>query len=156
MGFELPGAIGAKVGCPDKTVWCIAGDGGFQMTIQELATVAQEKLDIKIAILNNGYLGMVRQWQEMFYHRNYVGSELFGPDYVKIADAYGIPGMRVTDKLEVPLAIEKAMAYDGAFLIDFAIKPEENVFPIVPPGAALVQALEMPKKPQIVTPSAHR
>jgi acetolactate synthase-1/2/3 large subunit len=121
-----------------------------------LATVAQEKLDIKIAILNNGYLGMVRQWQEMFYNRNYVGSELFGPDYVKIADAYGIPGMKVTDKIDVPVAIEKAMAYDGAFLIDFAIEPEENVFPIVPPGAALVQALEMPKKPQIVTPSAHR
>jgi acetolactate synthase-1/2/3 large subunit len=156
MGFELPGAIGAKVGCPDKTVWCIAGDGGFQMTIQELATVAQEKLDIKIAILNNGYLGMVRQWQEMFYQRNYVGSELFGPDYVKIAEAYGIPGIRVTDKLDVPVAIEKAMAYDGAFLIDFAIEPEENVFPIVPPGASLVQALEMPKKPQIVTTSAHR
>jgi acetolactate synthase-1/2/3 large subunit len=156
MGFELPGAIGAKVGCPDKTVWCIAGDGGFQMTIQELATVAQEKLDIKIAILNNGYLGMVRQWQEMFYQRNYVGSELFGPDYVKIAEAYGIPGIRVTDKLDVPVAIEKAMAYDGAFLIDFAIEPEENVFPIVPPGASLVQALEMPKKPQIVTTSARR
>jgi acetolactate synthase-1/2/3 large subunit len=156
MGFELPGAIGAKIGKPDKTVWCIAGDGGFQMTIQELATVAQERLDIKIAILNNGYLGMVRQWQEMFYQRNYVGSALSGPDYVKIAEAYGIHGMRVTDKLEVPVAIDKAMAHDGAFLLDFLIKPEENVFPIVPPGAALVEALEMPKKPQKVTPSARR
>lgn len=156
MGFELPGAIGAKVGKPDKTVWCIAGDGGFQMTIQELATVAQERLDIKIAILNNGYLGMVRQWQEMFYQRNYVGSELTGPDYVKIAEAYGIPGMRVTDKLEVPVAIDKAMAHDGAFLLDFVIRPEENVFPIVPPGAALVEALEIPKKPQKVTSSARR
>jgi acetolactate synthase-1/2/3 large subunit len=156
MGFELPGAIGAKVGKPDKTVWCIAGDGGFQMTIQELATVAQERLDIKIAILNNGYLGMVRQWQEMFYQRNYVGSELMGPDYVKIAEAYGIPGMRVTDKLEVPAAIDKAMAHKGAFLLDFMIRPEENVFPIVPPGAALVESLEMPKKPLKATSSARR
>jgi acetolactate synthase-1/2/3 large subunit len=156
MGFELPGAIGAKVGRPDETVWCIAGDGGFQMTIQELATVAQEKIDIKIAIIDNGYLGMVRQWQEMFYQRNYVGSQLSGPDYVKIAEAYGIPGMRVTDKLEVPVAIEKAMAHDGAFLIDFVVEPEENVFPIVPPGASLVESLEMPKKSQIVTPSTRR
>jgi acetolactate synthase-1/2/3 large subunit len=156
MGFELPGAIGAKVGRPDKTVWCIAGDGGFQMTIQELATVAQEKIDIKIAILNNGYLGMVRQWQEMFYQQNYVGAVLSGPDYVKIAEAYGIPGMRVTTKLEVPIAIDKAMAHDGAFLIDFMIEPEENVYPIVPPGAALVESLEMPKKSQKVTSSARR
>ena len=156
MGFELPGAIGAKVGRPDKTVWCIAGDGGFQMTIQELATVAQEKIDIKIAILNNGYLGMVRQWQEMFYQQNYVGALLSGPDYVKIAEAYGIPGMRVTTKLEVPIAIDKAMAHDGAFLIDFMIEPEENVYPIVPPGAALVESLEMPKKSRKVTSSARR
>ena len=141
MGFELPGAIGAKVGRPDETVWCIAGDGGFQMTIQELATVAQEKIDIKIAIINNGYLGMVRQWQEMFYKRNYVGSQLFNPDYVKIAEAYGIPGMRVTNKLEVPVAIEKAMAHDGAFLIDFVVEPEENVFPMVPSGSTLKEMM---------------
>jgi len=152
MGFELPGAIGAKVGRPDETVWCIAGDGGFQMTIQELATVAQEKIDIKIAIINNGYLGMVRQWQEMFYQHHYVGSLLSGPDFVKIADAYGIPGMRVTKKIEVIPAIEKAMSHHGAYLLDFVVEPEENVFPIVPPGAALVQALELPK-PQAATPS---
>ena len=152
MGFELPGAIGAKIGRPNDIVWCIAGDGGFQMTIQELATVAQEKVDIKIAIINNGYLGMVRQWQEMFYQRHYVGSVLSGPDYVKIAEAYGIPGMRVTRKVEVIPAIEKAMAYDGAFLIDFVVEPEENVFPIVPPGAALVEALEIPKS-QTATPA---
>ena len=147
MGFELPGAIGAKIGRPEETVWCIAGDGGFQMTIQELATVAQEDIDIKIAILNNGYLGMVRQWQELFYERNYVGVTLSGPDFVKIAEAYGIPAMRVTSKLEVPAAISKAMSHKGAFLIDFVVEPEENVFPIVPPGAALVEYLEMPKKP---------
>jgi len=147
MGFELPGAIGAKIGCPGETVWCIAGDGGFQMTIQELATVAQEGIDINIAIINNGRLGMVRQWQELFYARNYVGTVLSSPDYVKIAEAYGIPGMRVSNKLDVPAAIEKAMAHKGAFLIDFIVEPEENVYPIVPPGASLVEALELPMIP---------
>jgi acetolactate synthase-1/2/3 large subunit len=151
MGFELPGAIGAKVGLPDETVWCIAGDGGFQMTIQELATIDQEKLNIKIAIINNGYLGMVRQWQELFYGQRYVGSHLGGPDYVKIAEAYGIPGLRVTDKLEVPGAIDKAMSHKGAFLLDFVVEPEENVYPIVPPGASLVEALELPLS-KITTP----
>jgi acetolactate synthase-1/2/3 large subunit len=149
MGFEIPGAIGAKVGCPDETVWCIAGDGGFQMTIQELATIVQEKLDIKIAIINNGFLGMVRQWQELFYERRYVGTPLYNPDYVKIAEAYGIPALRVTDKVEVPAAIEKAMAHQGAFLIEFIVEPEENVYPMVPPGASLVEVLEMPKTPTL-------
>ena len=152
MGFELPGAVGAKIGCPDETVWCIAGDGGFQMTIQELATIVQERLDIKIAIINNGYLGMVRQWQELFYGRRYVGTPLSSPDFVKIAEAYGVPAMRVTDKKQVPAAIEKAMVHQGAFLIDFVVEPEENVFPIVPPGATLVEALELPK-PKVSIPS---
>jgi acetolactate synthase-1/2/3 large subunit len=145
MGFELPGAIGAKVGRPDETVWCIAGDGGFQMTIQELATIVQENLEIKIAIINNGYLGMVRQWQELFYNRNYVHTQLYNPDFVKIAEAYGVPSMRVQDKIDVIPAIAKAMDYQGPFLIDFVVEPEENVFPIVPPGATLVQSIEMPK-----------
>jgi len=153
MGFELPGAIGAKVGCPDETVWCIAGDGGFQMTIQELATIVQENIDVKIAIINNGYLGMVRQWQELFYRRHYVHTRLSGPDFVKVAEAYGLPALRVKDKREVTSAIEKAMEHQGPFLIDFVVEPEENVFPIVPPGATLVQAIEMPK-PEIVTPSS--
>jgi acetolactate synthase-1/2/3 large subunit len=149
MGFELPGAIGAKVGCPDDTVWCIAGDGGFQMTIQELGTITQERLNIKIAIINNGYLGMVRQWQELFHRRRYVGTTLTNPDFVKIAEAYGIPGQKVTDKVEVPAAIARAMAHDGAFLLDFVVEPEENVYPIVPPGASLVEGLEMPS-PQTI------
>jgi acetolactate synthase-1/2/3 large subunit len=152
MGFELPGAIGAKVGRPDATVWCIAGDGGFQMTIQELATMVQENLAIKIAIINNGYLGMVRQWQELFYARSYVHTQLYNPDFVKIAEAYGVPGMRVKDKLDVIPAIEKAMEHQGPFLIDFVVEPEENVFPIVPPGSALVQSIEMPK-PETVDPT---
>ncbi len=146
MGFEIPAAIGAKVAAPGETVWCIAGDGGFQMTLQELATIVQENLDIKIAIINNGYLGMVRQWQEMFYRRQYFGSLLTGPDFIKLADAYGIPGIRVTDKKMVTSAIEKAMQHKGPFLLDFVVEPEENVFPIVPPGASLVEALEMPRE----------
>ncbi len=151
MGFELPGAIGVKVGRPEETVWCIAGDGGFQMTIQELATVVQENVAIKIAIINNGYLGMVRQWQELFYGRRYVATPLLGPDFVKIAEAYGIAGLRVKNKREVIPAIERAMEYSGPFLIDFMVEPEENVFPMVPPGATLAEVIERPK-PQKVNP----
>jgi len=146
MGFELPAAMGAKVGSPDDTVWCIAGDGGFQMTIQELGTIAQENLAVKIAILNNGFLGMVRQWQEFFYQRRYIATPLSGPDFVKVAEAYGIAAMRVTDKLMVTSAIEKAMAYEGPFLIDFQVEPEENVYPMVPPGASLCEILECPRE----------
>ncbi|MEE8620078.1 MAG: biosynthetic-type acetolactate synthase large subunit, partial [Dehalococcoidia bacterium] len=101
MGFELPAAMGAKIGCPEKVVWCIAGDGGFQMTIQELATITQENIAVKIAIMNNGYLGMVRQWQELFYGRRYVDTKLWNPDFVKIAEAYDIPGIRVKRREEV-------------------------------------------------------
>jgi len=146
MGFELPAAMGAKVGCPEETVWCIAGDGGFQMTIQELGTIAQEKLAVKIAILNNGFLGMVRQWQELFHGRRYVATPLSGPDFVKVADAYGIAAERVTDRLMVTGAIERAMAHQGPFLIDFQVEPEENVYPMVRPGAALAEMLERPRE----------
>ncbi len=145
MGFELPAAIGAKVGRPELTVWCIAGDGGFQMTIQELATAVQDNIAVKIAIINNGYLGMVRQWQELFYGRRYVATPLSSPDFVKIAEAYGLPGIRVTDKLQVVAAIEEAMAHEGPFLIDFQVEPEENVYPMVAPGAALAQLIEEPR-----------
>jgi len=152
MGFGLPASVGAKVGRPDDTVWLIDGDGSFQMTIQELATIAQERLAIKIAIMNNGYLGMVRQWQELFYERRYVATPLSGPDYVKVAEAYGIPGTRVTQKIEVIPAIEQAMAEQGPFLIDFAIEPEENVYPMVPSGASLAEMLEEPKKEEAIWP----
>jgi acetolactate synthase-1/2/3 large subunit len=154
MGFELPAAMGVKVGCPDTTVWCITGDGGFQMTIQELATVVQEKVAVKIAIINNGYLGMIRQWQELFYGRRYVASPLSGPDFVKIAEAYGIPGLRVRHKAEVVPAIRQAMAEPGPFLIDFVVEPEENVYPMVVPGAALTEVLEGPKETKVVSDSA--
>jgi len=152
MGFGLPASVGVKVGRPDDTVWLIDGDGSFQMTIQELATIAQERLAIKIAILNNGYLGMVRQWQELFHERRYVATPLSGPDYVKVAEAYGIPGVRVTHKIEVAPAIEQAMKEPGAFLIDFAIEPEENVYPMVPSGASITEMLEEPKKEEVVWP----
>ncbi len=146
MGFELPAAIGVKVGRPEETVWCIAGDGGLQMTIQELATMVQERLAIKIAVMNNGYLGMVRQWQELFYERRYVATPLMNPDFLKIADAYGISALRVKKRSEVIPAIQRAMEHDGPFLIDFMIEPEENVYPMVPPGATLAQVIEGPKK----------
>ncbi len=146
MGFELPAAVGAKVACPEETVWCIAGDGGFQMTIQELATVVQENLAIKIAIINNRFLGMVRQWQQLFYRRRYVATPLAGPDFVKVAEAYGIAAVKVTDRLQVIPAIERAMEHQGPFLIDFVVEPEENVYPMVPPGASLAEILEQPRE----------
>jgi acetolactate synthase-1/2/3 large subunit len=145
MGFGLPASVGAKMGRPESKVWCIDGDGSFQMTLHELATIVQEKLAIKIAILNNGFLGLPRQWQELLYQKRLVASPLYGPDYVKLADAYGIPGARVKRKEEVIPAIDKAIACDGPFLIDFVIEPEENVYPFVPPGASLEEFLEIPK-----------
>ncbi len=145
MGFGLPASIGVKIGCPDNTVWCIDGDGSFQMTIQELATIVQEKVAVKIAIINNGYLGMPRQWQELLYEKRYVASRLTGPDYVKVAEAYGIPALKVKYKEEVVPAIEQSMAEHGPFLIDFVVEPEENVYPMVPPGAALVEVMEGPR-----------
>lgn len=146
MGFGLPASVGVKTGRPDATVWCIDGDGSFQMTMHELATIVQEKLAVKIAIFNNGFLGLPRQWQELMYEKRFVASPLLGPDYVKIAEAYGIPAERVEHKVEIIPAIDKAMAYDGPYLIDFAIEPEENVYPFVPPGASLEEFLEVPKK----------
>ena len=146
MGFGLPASIGVKVGCPNNTVWLIDGDGSFQMTIQELATIVQENIEIKIAILNNGFLGMVRQWQDLFHEKRYVATPLSSPDFVKIAEGYFLPGLRVTRKEEVVPAIERAMAHEGTFLIDFTVEPEENVYPMVPPGATLTEALEAPKK----------
>jgi acetolactate synthase-1/2/3 large subunit len=146
MGFELPAAMGVKVGRPDEIVWCIAGDGGFQMTLHELATIRQENLAVKICILDNGYLGMVRQWQELFYEKRYVDTPLSSPDFVKVAEAYGIPGLRVKKKDEVIPAIEKAMQTEGPFLLDCVVASEENVYPMVPSGESLSKVLEEPQK----------
>ncbi len=146
MGYELPAAMGVKVGKPEEVVWCIAGDGGFQMTMHELATIVQDKIAVKIAILNNGYLGMVRQWQDLFYEKRYVGTPLSCPDFVKLAEAYCVPALRVEHKEEVVPAVEKAMQTEGPFLIDFKIEPEENVYPMVPSGEALSKVIEEPQK----------
>ena len=146
MGFGLPAAMGAKVGRPDKVVWLVDGDGSFQMTIQELATLVQDNIAVKIAIMNNGYLGMVRQWQELFYAKNYIATPLSCPDFVKVAEAYCIAGLKVTRREEVESAIERAMAHDGPFLLNFMVEPEENVYPMVPPGASNIEFIEQPKK----------
>jgi len=146
MGFGLPAAMGAKVGRPEKTVWCVDGDGSLQMTIQELATLVQDNIAVKLAVMNNGYLGMVRQWQDLFYEKRYVATPLSCPDFVKIAEAYCIEAVAVTRREEVLPAIQQAMAHDGPFLINFMVEPEENVYPMVPPGAAVANFIEEPKK----------
>lgn len=137
MGYSLPAAIGAQIGRPEEPVWVVTGDGGLQMTVQELATVVQENLPIKIAVINNGYLGMVRQWQELFFSRNYAATPLSGPDFSRLASAYGITGLTVRRPQEVEGAISRALEHRGPILIDFLVEKEENVFPMVAPGKSL-------------------
>jgi acetolactate synthase-1/2/3 large subunit len=144
MGFELPGAIGAQVALPDAEVWAICGDGGFQMTMQEMAVLVDEQLPVKIAIFNNGYLGMVRQWQQLFYDKNFVSVAMTQPDFVKLADAYGIKAIRAETKSDVLPAIKEAREHKGPVLIDFQIDQEENVWPMVPAGASLAETIEAP------------
>jgi acetolactate synthase-1/2/3 large subunit len=143
MGFALPAAIGAKVGRPDAEVWVVVGDGGFQMTMPELATLAQEELDVKIAIINNGYLGMVRQWQEFFYQRRYAATPISGPDFKKLAEAFGVWGTTVTARADVAAAVTRARAERGA-LIDFRVEQEDSVYPMVPAGADLHKMIRRP------------
>jgi acetolactate synthase-1/2/3 large subunit len=146
MGFALPAAIGAKTACPDKEVWVIAGDGGFQMTSPELSTIAQEGIKINIAIINNGYLGMVRQWQEFFYERNYQSTPLVSPDFVKLAAAHGIAGRAVRSRAEVDEAVGEARSAPGAFLLNFMVEKEDSVYPMIPVGSALHEMIRRPKK----------
>jgi acetolactate synthase I/II/III large subunit len=136
MGYGLPASMGVHYARPDQTVFDIAGDGSIQMNIQEFGTIAQYNIPVKVAILNNQYLGMVRQWQELFYDRRYSFTELPPVDFVKIAQAYGIDGIRVNSRDEVQAALKTAINTPGPFVLDFRIEREENVFPIVPPGAA--------------------
>lgn len=145
MGFGVPAAMGAKLGKPDELVWAIVGDGGFQQTMQELGTIVQEGIGVKIGIINNGFLGMVRQWQQFFYEKRYAGTPLWSPDYVKLADAYGIPALRVTRNEEVAPAIRKANETDGPFLVEFRVKEEVNVYPMVAPGAAVGDMIRRPR-----------
>ncbi len=142
MGFALPAAMGAKMGIPDAHVWAVAGDGGIQMNIQELATLQQQGVAVKVAIMNNGYLGMVRQWQQFFHSRNYSETPITGPDYVKLADAYGLTGMRITRREDVSAAVHKAMETEGTVIIDFVIESESNVYPMVAPGSGITNMIE--------------
>ena len=145
MGYEVPAAMGAQVADPDSIVWSIAGDGGFQMTLCELATIAENRLPVKFAILNNGFLGMVRQWQEIFFDSSYVSTGYTGnPDFVRLAEAYGIKGIKVTDKTQVKAAIAEAMDHDGPVLVDFIVEQEENVYPMIPSGMTVYDMIEEP------------
>ena len=146
MGFALPAAIGAKFSCPKKDVWVIAGDGGFQMTAAELSTMVQEGLAINIAIINNGYLGMVRQWQETFYDKNYSASPILSPDFVMLAAAHGIEGTNVGDRPQVIPTVTRARTSGKPFLINFQVEKEDGVYPMIAPGAALHEMVRRPSK----------
>ncbi|MDD2654137.1 MAG: thiamine pyrophosphate-dependent enzyme, partial [Candidatus Omnitrophica bacterium] len=142
MGFGFPAAMGAKVGRPEKQVIDIAGDGSIQMNIQELGTCVANKINVKVVILNNGYLGMVRQWQELFYKKRYSQVNITSPDFVKLADSYGALGIKVTKKEDVRPAIEKALSIDNTVFVDVQVEPEENVYPMVPAGEAINKLIE--------------
>jgi acetolactate synthase-1/2/3 large subunit len=144
MGYALPAAIGAALARPDRPVWVVAGDGGFQMSLHELATVVDHRLRLRIAVVNNGFLGMVRQWQELFYERRYAASELGGPDLTLLARAYGIPARAVTSAGELPAALDWAEQVSGPVLLDLQVAREENVYPMVPAGAALDELVTGP------------
>jgi acetolactate synthase I/II/III large subunit len=137
MGFGLPAAMGAAVGCTDRSVCCIAGDGSVQMNAQELATCAQENIPIKVFIMNNGYLGMVRQWQELFWDKRYSHVDMGPhPDFVKLAEAYGATGMRFEDKATLVDDMKRAIATDGPVVVDVKVTREENTYPMIPAGQA--------------------
>ena len=147
MGFEVPAAMGAALGKPDKAVWSIAGDGGFQMTMSELATLVENDIPVKFAILNNNNLGLVRQLQDLFHDGGRVASAYSGnPDFVKLAQAYGIWAEKVTEKEQVKPVIESAMKHNGPAIIDFHVEPEENVYPHVPAGESVSEMLEGPTR----------
>jgi acetolactate synthase-1/2/3 large subunit len=151
MGFALPAAIGSKFGKPDSDVWVVVGDGGFQMTMCELATIVQEKIKVNIAIINNGYLGMVRQWQEFFYDKRYVATPLVAPDFAALANAFGIRGERVTARGDVIPTIRAARESTESMLIDFRVEQEDSVYPMVPAGASLHDMIRRPHNPLVET-----
>jgi acetolactate synthase I/II/III large subunit len=142
MGFAVPAAMGVVMARPGEPVWAISGDGGFQMNMQEIATMVQEQIPVKMAIFNNGYLGMVRQWQQFFHGRRYSSTPIWSPDYVRLAEAYGIPGWRVERGDQVDGALRGALDHEGPALIEFLIEQEANVFPMIPPGASLSEPIE--------------
>ncbi len=142
MGFAVPAAMGVALARPDEPVWAISGDGGFQMNLQEIATMVQERIPVKMAVFNNGYLGMVRQWQQFFHGRRYSATPIWSPDYARLAEAYGIPGWRVGHAEQVEGTLRAALAHDGPALVEFVIEQEANVFPMIPPGASLSEPIE--------------
>jgi acetolactate synthase I/II/III large subunit len=151
MGFATPAAIGAKFAKPDADVWVVVGDGGFQMTMCELATIVQEKIKVNIAIINNGYLGMVRQWQEFFYDKRYVATPMVAPDFAALANAFGIRGERVSSRADVISTIRAARESKDSFLIDFRVEQEDSVYPMVPAGGALHEMIRRPDSPLVET-----
>jgi acetolactate synthase I/II/III large subunit len=151
MGFALPAAIGAKFAKPDADVWVVVGDGGFQMTMCELATIAQEKIKVNIAIINNGFLGMVRQWQEFFYDKRYVATPLVAPDFAALANAFGIRGERITSRADVTPTIRSARESNESVLIDFRVEQEDSVYPMVPAGGSLHEMIRRPNSPLVET-----
>jgi acetolactate synthase-1/2/3 large subunit len=154
MGFGLPAAIGAKMARPDAEVWAIVGDGGFQMTQAELSTAAQEGVKVNVAVINNGYLGMVRQWQEFFYDRRYAATPLRSPDFVKIAEAHGLLGLRVEKRPEVEDIVQQARKAEGTVLIDFRVEQEDSVYPMVPAGADLDAMIRRPQQTSVLVETA--
>jgi acetolactate synthase-1/2/3 large subunit len=154
MGFALPAAIGAKLARPEKEVWVVVGDGGFQMTMCELATIVQEHIDLNVAIINNGYLGMVRQWQEFFYERRYAATPLINPDFAKLAQAFGLEGVTVTQRKEVVPAVEAARKNRQTVVIDFKVEQEDTVYPMVPAGADLDAMIRRPSPSPIIETGA--
>ena len=137
MGFALPASMGAKIGKPDREVVAIIGDGGFQMTLQELSTILQYDIDVKIIILNNNFLGMVRQWQQLFFTKRYSFTELTNPEFSKVAESFGIRATKVEVREDLDGAIKKMLEHKGAYLLDIVVEKEENVFPMVPAGASV-------------------
>jgi acetolactate synthase-1/2/3 large subunit len=141
MGFAIPAAIGAKIAAPERAVCMFSGDGGLQMTIQEFGTIMQENLNIKMILLNNSFLGMVRQWQEMFYQERYSSTVMDNPDFIKIADAYRIAGQKVADRDELDKAIQTMLEHDGPYLLEVVVEPKGMVYPMVPAGTCVTNVL---------------
>lgn len=137
MGFALPAAIGAKIGKPERDVIAIIGDGGFQMTLQELSTILQYKISVKLIILNNNFLGMVRQWQQLFFTKRYSFTELTNPEFSKVAESFGIKAKKVTERKDLEKELHQMMDYDGCYLLDIIVEKEENVFPMIPSGESV-------------------
>jgi acetolactate synthase-1/2/3 large subunit len=145
MGFSLPAAMGVKFGLPEEPVWVVAGDGGIQMNIQELGTIAEQGLDLKVVIMNNGYLGMVRQWQKFFHGGRYSATPITSPNYILLAEAYGLHGRKVDHADELPDALEWAARTPGCAIVDVAIEQERNVYPMIPSGLSVASMIEEPE-----------